>query len=176
VILNCLQVLKEATSHQSEEVSSQITTLEAKSASMTEEVELAEDSEVKLCEKASDQVKNVEIAQVKYDRESIQHAAYLEQLNAVHEQFEQIHSQLVILQQMSARIESELSSDRVSWIAEKEEMDKEITEKVRRCFDLETNVDLMLKKMILSSKRSVAETRCHQVAERFVFVFHDILQ
>lgn len=164
-------ILGQATAHQSEEVSNRITLLEAELASMAENFKLAKDSEAKAREEALDQVKNAKEAQEKYERELMQHAADVEQLNSVREQFEQTLSQLAVLQQTSARLETELASGRTSWETQKEMLEKEASEKARRCSDLDKQVDLMQQQIVTLSTRMAAATRCQEIAVRLVTNF-----
>jgi nucleoprotein TPR len=164
-------ILGQATAHQSEEVSNRITRLEAELASMAEKVQFAEASEAKAREEALHQIKNAKEAQEKYERELMQHAADVEQLNVVREQFERTRSELAVLQQTSARLETELASGRVSWEAQKEMLEKEASEKARRCCDLDKQVDLMQQQIVTLSTRMAAATRCQEIAVRFVCLF-----
>lgn len=159
-----------ATAHQSEEVSNRIIQLEANLASLTDQVRLAEESEAKARQEALDQVKHAKEAQEKYERELMQHAADVEQLNAVREQVEQSRSQLSLLQQTSARLEAELASGRTSWQAQKEMLEKEASEKARRCSDLDKQVDVMQQQIVTLSSRMAAATRCQEIAVRYVAV------
>ncbi|KAI9556759.1 Nucleoprotein TPR [Daphnia sinensis] len=158
--------LGRATAHQSEEVSNRITQLEASLASLTDQVKLAEESEAKARQEALDQVKHAKEAQEKYERELMQHAADVEQLNAVREQVEQSRTQLALLQQTSARLEAELASGRSSWQAQKEMLEKEASEKARRCSDLDKQVDVMQQQIVTLSSRMAAATRCQEIAVR----------
>ncbi|XP_032788122.2 nucleoprotein TPR isoform X2 [Daphnia magna] len=158
--------LGRATAHQSEEVSNRIIQLEANLASLTDQVRLAEESEAKARQEALDQVKHAKEAQEKYERELMQHAADVEQLNAIREQVEQSRSQLSLLQQTSARLEAELASGRTSWQAQKEMLEKEASEKARRCSDLDKQVDVMQQQIVTLSSRMAAATRCQEIAVR----------
>ncbi|XP_057373674.1 nucleoprotein TPR-like [Daphnia carinata] len=156
--------LGRATAHQSEEVSNRITQLEANVASLTDQVRLAEESEAKARQESLDQVKHAKDAQEKYERELMQHAADVEQLNAVRERVEQSRSQLALLQQTSARLEAELATGRSSWQAQKEMLEKEASEKARRCSDLDKQVDVMQQQIVTLSSRMAAATRCQEIA------------
>ena len=158
------------TAHQSEEVSHKITRLEADLASVTEQLKLAQESEAKARQESLEQVKNAKEAQEKYERELMQHAADVEQLNAVREQLELNRSQFAVVQQTLARTETELESGRTSWESQKEMLEKDASEKSRRCSELDKQIDLMEQQIVTLSARMAAATRVQEISVRFVLI------
>lgn len=162
--------MDQETAHQSEEVSMRISRLEIELASMTEQFKMAEESEAKARHDSLEQTRHAKEAQEKYERELMQHAADVEQLNVVREQLEQSHSQLSVLQQTLARVETELTTGRTSWDAQKEMLEKEASEKARRCAELDKQVDVMQQQIVTLSSRMAAATRLSEIALRFVLL------
>ena len=158
------------TAHQFEEFSHKITRLEADLASVTEQLKLAQESEAKARQESLEQVKNAKEAQEKYERELMQHAADVEQLNAVREQLELNRSQFAVVQQTLARTETELESGRTSWESQKEMLEKDASEKSRRCSELDKQIDLMEQQIVTLSARMAAATRVQEIAVRFVLI------
>ena len=158
------------TAHQSEEVSHKITRLEADLASVTEQLKLAQESEAKARQESLEQMKNAKEAQEKYERELMQVAADVEQLNAVREQLELNRSQFAVVQQTLARTETELESGRTSWESQKEMLEKDASEKSRRCSELDKQIDLMEQQIVTLSARMAAATRVQEIAVRFVLI------
>ena len=157
-------ILDKETANQSEEVSMKIGRLEAELSSAMSKSAQLEESEGKVRQELLEQAKQVKEAQEKYERELMQHAADVEQLNSIRELLEERKDRLGFLQQTVARLEEELSSARSSWHAQKEMLEKEATEKSKRCAELDKEVDIMQQQIVTLSTRMAAVTRVQETA------------
>lgn len=163
------------TASQSEEVSMRLARLETELGSVTEQLKLAQESEAKARHESLEHVKNAKEAQEKYERELMQHASDVETLNAIREQIEQSRSKIAILEQTLARSETELVTGRTSWEAQKELLEKEASEKARRCAELDKQVDVMQQQIVTLSSRMAAATRLSEIALRWVLTITEKL-
>ncbi|EFX85564.1 hypothetical protein DAPPUDRAFT_237809 [Daphnia pulex] len=154
-----------------QKLSNRIAELEADLAAMVEKVKLAENSEAKARQETSNLLKHAKEVQEKYEKELIRHTADVEQLNSVREEMEQLeqnHSQLearlALLQQTSMQLETEFISDRTSWQAQKDLLEKESSEKDQRCAKRKRLIGA-LQMQITSLSSHITETnRCQEIA------------
>ncbi len=156
-----------------QKLSNRIVELEADLAAMVEKVKLAENSEAKARQETSNLLKHAKEVQEKYEKELIRHTADVEQLNSVREEMEQLeqnHSQLearlALLQQTSMQLETEFISDRTSWQAQKDLLEKESSEKDQRCAKRKRLINALQKQITSLSYRITEANRCQEILMR----------
>ncbi|XP_046460984.1 restin homolog [Daphnia pulex] len=156
-----------------QKLSNRIAELEADLAAMVEKVKLAENSEAKARQETSNLLKHAKEVQEKYEKELIRHTADVEQLNSVREEMEQLeqnHSQLearlALLQQTSMQLETEFISDRTSWQAEKDLLEKESAEKDQRCAKRKRLIGALQNQITSLSSHITEVNRCQEILMR----------
>lgn len=157
-----------------EKMAKRITELEVDVASMVENVKLAKESEAKARKEASGLLKHAKEVQERYENELIQHTSDVGQLNAVREEMDQLEQRysaleirFALLQQASMQQETEFSSERTSWQAQKELVEKAIFEKAQRSAKRKKLIEALQKQITSLNSRIAAATRSQEVVSRF---------
>jgi len=156
----------QASANQTEEVSIKIARLETELQSLLERTQTAESSEARARAECLDLANQAREAQEKYERELVQHASDVEQLNSVREASEVVRSRLAGLEDSFARVQEELTNSRSSWDEQRSRLESDAAEKGRRCAELDRQVDLMQEQIVTLSARMAAATRVHEISIR----------
>ena len=156
----------QATANQSEEVLIKVQRLESELSSTSTKASELEQVASKARQDFLEQAQQTKDAQENYERELMQHAADVEQLNSVRQQLEQIRLQLTADEEKMCRLEQELTSGRSCWNDQKEILVKETAEKTVRCAELDKQVDIMQQQIVTLSTRMEALSRVQEKAVR----------
>lgn len=156
----------QASADQSEAISARLERLETELASANKRLQAAEASEARARSECLGLSSQAREAQEKYERELVQHAGDVEQLNAVREAAEAARTRLVMLENSLARTEEELALARTSWDEQRRNLESDAADKGRRCAELDKQVDLMEQQIVTLSARMAAATRVHEMSIR----------
>ena len=157
-------IIGQGASNQSAEVSLRISHLESELSAAESRAKQAEECEAKTRLECRSQVDAV---QGKYERELVQHAAAIEELNTLRAKLEERRIQAIDLERTATCLREEFKLGKLSWESQKLALEKRTTELTTRCAELDEQVRLMEQQVVsLTNQLSSARSQGEEVSNR----------